>query len=378
MAVQEQLSQVYREADILYGTALDLLKKLISTPSFSKEEDRTANIIYDFLFQQGASPARVGNNVYAVNESFDSNKPTILLNSHHDTVKPNNSFTLDPFTPIEKDDKLFGLGSTDAGGALVSLLVTFLHYRKKKSISYNLVVAATAEEEISGKGGIEQLLSSHEFRIATGQKENPVYGNWSAIVGEPTNLQLAIAERGLMVLDCVSEGKAGHAAREEGDNAVYKAMEDIRWFRDHKYERVSELLGEVKQNVTVIETDNKTHNIVPANCSYVADIRINELYTFEEILSVIRKNVNATVIPRSTRLRSTFIKPDHPVVKAGVQLGSDCYGSPTTSDKALIPFPALKVGPGDSARSHSANEFIYTDEIRKGIKFYIEVLNQLL
>jgi acetylornithine deacetylase len=305
------------------------------------------------------------NNIWARNKYFDNSKPTILLNSHHDTVKPNKGYTLDPFTPIEKDGKLFGLGSNDAGGPLVSLIAAFLYYYDQPGLKYNLVLAASAEEEISGHNGIEALLPRMD-KIDFG------------IVGEPTQMEMAVAEKGLMVLDCVAHGKAGHAAREEGENALYKALEDIQWFRTWKFDRVSSLLGPVKMSVTVIETENKAHNVVPAQCRFVVDTRVNELYTFEEILACIRANVQSEVTPRSTRMRSSSIPLDHPVVQAGIQLGRGYYGSPTTSDKALMNFPTLKMGPGDSARSHTANEYIYLDEIKEGISIYVQLLDALL
>ena len=287
------------------------------------------------------------------------------MNSHHDTVKPNKAYTLDPFAPIVKDGKLFGLGSNDAGGCLVSLLAVFLHYYDKKDLKYNLIFAATAEEEISGKNGIEILLNELP-KIDCG------------IVGEPTLMNMAIAERGLLVLDVTTKGVAGHAAREEGENALYKALDDIEWFRNFEFEKVSPLLGKVKMSVTVIETENKAHNVVPPLCRFVVDVRVNELYSFEEVLEIIRTHVKSEVTPRSLRMRSTSISLEHPLVKAGIQLERSYYGSPTTSDKALMPFQTLKMGPGDSARSHTADEFIYIDEIHKGIDLYIQLLNQVL
>lgn len=350
---------------ILQEQAIGLLKQLIATPSFSKEEDQTATILEQFLQKKNIKANRHLHNVWAVNKHFDPAKRTIILNSHHDTVKPNKGYTLDPFTPIEKDGKLFGLGSNDAGGPLVSLISTFIYYYDRTDLKYNLLLAASSEEEISGRNGIEALL--------------PQLGDIeSGIVGEPTQMQMAVAERGLMVLDCLSHGKAGHAAREEGENAVYKALADIEWFRNYRFPKVSDLLGPVKMSVTVIETDNKAHNVVPAQCKFVVDVRVNELYTFEEVLEVIRAHVQCDVQPRSIRLRSTSIALDHPLTKAGIHLQRSYYGSPTTSDKALMPFQTLKMGPGDSARSHTADEFIYIDEIKEGIELYIQLLNQVL
>jgi acetylornithine deacetylase len=353
------------ELTILQEQAIGLLKELIIIPSFSREEDRTASLIGKFLAEREIKPMQAGNNIYAQNKYFDTSKPTLLLNSHHDTVKPNKGYTLNPFNPLEKDGKLFGLGSNDAGGSLVSLIATFLHFYNRTDLKYNVVLAATAEEEISGTGGIEYVLPFLP----------PID---CALVGEPTQMQMAVAERGLMVLDAISHGKAGHAAREEGENAVYKALADIEWFRNYRFPKVSDLLGPVKMTVTVIETDNKAHNVVPAQCKYVVDTRVNELYSFEEVLDVIGQHVQSEIKPRSVRLRSTAIALDHPLVKAGTDLGRTYYGSPTTSDKALMPFPALKMGPGDSARSHTADEYIYTDEIKEGIALYIQLLNKVI
>ena len=354
-----------KDVSILQNDAIDLLKQLIATPSFSKEEDNSSALIKVFLENNGVKAEEHLYNIWARNKYFNAGKPTILLNSHHDTVKPNKGYTLDPFSPMEKEGKLFGLGSNDAGGSLVSLIATFLYYYEKENLQYNIILAATAEEEISGHNGIEALL--------------PQLGEIHfAIVGEPTQMQMAVAEKGLIVLDCIANGRAGHAAREEGDNAVYKAIKDIEWFSSYKFHKVSDLLGPVKMSVTVIETDSKAHNVVPAQCRFVVDCRVNELYTFEEMLEVIRSNVQSEVKPRSTRLRSSAIALDHPLVKAGLEMGRSYYGSPTTSDKALMHFPALKIGPGDSARSHTADEYIYIDEIKNGIDLYIQLLNQLV
>lgn len=353
-----------KDLTTLHQQAIDLLKELISTPSLSKEEEATAAIIGKFLAVRDVAATRVGNNVFALNKFFDENKPTLLLNSHHDTVKPNPQYTKDPFAAIIEDEKLYGLGSNDAGGCLVSLIATFLYFYDKNDLKYNIVIAATAEEEISGTGGIEHTLP-YLPKIDC------------AIVGEPTLMQMAVAERGLMVLDCISYGKAGHAAREEGENAIYKAIKDIEWFRNFKLPKNSALLGPSKMSVTVIDTENKAHNMVPSQCKFVVDTRINELYSFEEVLDIIQENVSCEVTPRSTRLRSTSIALEHPLVKAGTNLGRTYYGSPTTSDKALMPFPALKMGPGDSARSHTADEYIYVREIEEGIGLYIKLLEQI-
>lgn len=339
---------------------ISLLRQLISTPSFSREEDNTAAILEDFLQKNGVETSRLKNNVWARNLHFDPAKPTVLLNSHHDTVKPNRGYTRDPFAADVVDGQLFGLGSNDAGGALVSLLAAFLHFFERESLPFNLVYAATAEEEISGKNGVELLL--------------PELGKIDcAIVGEPTQMQLAIAEKGLLVLDCVAAGRSGHAAREEGDNAIYNTLADIEWFRTYRFPAVSEFLGPVKMSVTVIQAGSQ-HNVVPDECRFTVDVRVNECYTFEQVLAVIRANVRCSVEPRSLRMRSSIIPPEHPLVQAGLALGRTCYGSPTTSDKALMPFPALKMGPGDSARSHTADEFIFLTEIEGGIGLYVRLL----
>ena len=350
---------------ILQQEAVALLKALIATPSFSREEDQTASLIGKFFGARDIAASRVGNNIFALNKHFDENKPTILLNSHHDTVKPNAQYTRDPFDAAIEDGKLYGLGSNDAGGCLVSLIAAFLYFHDRQDMKYNIILAATAEEEISGSGGVEYTLP-YLPKIDC------------AIVGEPTQMQMAVAERGLMVLDCVSEGKAGHAARNEGENAIYKAIKDMEWFRTYQFSKVSDLLGPSRMSVTVIETENKAHNVVPPVCRFVVDTRINELYTFDEVLGIIKENVQCTVTPRSFRLRSSAISLDHPLVRSGLALGRTYYGSPTTSDKALMPFPALKMGPGDSARSHAANEYIFVNELEEGIALYIRLLNQIV
>jgi acetylornithine deacetylase len=348
-----------------YENAIGLLKQLIATPSFSKEENDTAEIISDFFDKYGVTFARVGNNIYAKNKYYDAAKPSILLNSHHDTVLPNKGYTIDPFTPVVKDGKLYGLGSNDAGGCLVSLIATFLHFYERQNTRHNVVFAASAEEEISGVNGIELVL--------------PYLGHIDfGIVGEPTKLEMAVAERGLMVIDCIAHGKAGHAARKEGENALYKALDDINWIRSYQFEKVSDLLGESRLTVTVIDTENKQHNVVPAQCKFVIDARVNELYSFEEILAALKANLKSQFKPRTTRMKSTSIALDHPLVKAGINLGKGYYGSPTTSDKALMPFPTLKMGPGDSARSHTADEFIYLSEIEDGIETYIKMVKQIV
>ncbi len=364
--------------ELLYNDAVSLLKKLITTPSFSKEEDKTAEIIAQFFTEKSIPVNRLLNNIWCRNKYFDETKPTILLNSHHDTVKPNPQYTKDPFEAIVEEGKLYGLGSNDAGGCLVSLIAAFCHFYEKKNLKYNIIIAATAEEEISGADGIEKLLASAGFSslILSGAEGRGLGG--FAIVGEPTLTNLAIAEKGLLVLDCVATGKAGHAAREEGDNAIYKAMEDISWFQTYRFAKISDTLGPIKMSVTSISTENKAHNVVPAICSFVVDIRITDEYSHEEILETIKDNIQSEIKPRSMRLRSSKIDKDHPLVQAGIKLGKQTYGSPTTSDAALIPVPVLKCGPGDSARSHTADEFIYLKEIEEGISTYIKILEQVV
>lgn len=350
--------------DTLVDDCIELLKKLIQTPSFSREEDGTASAIELFLQQKGIKTHRRNNNIWAFNQAFDVSKPTILLNSHHDTVRPNTGYTRDPFLADEVDSKLYGLGSNDAGGCLVSLIATFLHYNDSEDLKYNICLAATAEEEISGTNGLELIL--------------PELGELEfAIVGEPTQMQLAIAERGLMVLDCVSEGKSGHAAREEGDNAIYKAIKDIEWFRTYRFSKESPLFGPVKMSVTIIEAGSQ-HNVVPATCKFTVDVRVTDSYRNEEVLKIIRNNVSCKVTPRSVRLKSSSISEDHPIVQAGISMGLQTYGSPTTSDQALLDIPSLKMGPGDSARSHMADEFIYLNEIKEGVEIYIKLLDRIL
>ncbi len=352
------------KANLLDG-AVDLLKQLIATPSFSKEEELTAGIIAAFLDSHQIANERISNNIYARNLHFDERKPTLLLNSHHDTVLPNKGYTLDPFAPLEKEGKLFGLGSNDAGGCLVSLIAAFVHFYDTIDGRYNIILAATAEEEISGVNGIEKLLP-YLGTIACG------------IVGEPTQLEMAVAERGLMVIDCVANGRAGHAARNEGENALYIALDDIGRLRNYQFDKVSPLLGPSRVTATVIDTENRQHNVVPAQCKFVLDARVNELYTFDEVLGILQANIKSDFQPRSTRMKSTAIALDHPLVVAGIQMGKGYYGSPTTSDKALMPFPTLKMGPGDSARSHTADEYIYLNEIDAGIKTYIELINKII
>ena len=349
--------------DALHSDAVALLKRLISTQSFSREEGDTADIIENFLKEKGYQPNRDGNNVWCVAENHQSGAPTLLLNSHHDTVKPVKAWQRDPFDPSVEGDVLYGLGSNDAGASAVSLLATFLHLSKQETLPYKLIVAITAEEEVSGSNGVASILP----------KLGPIE---VAVVGEPTSLDLAIAERGLIVIDCKAKGKAGHAAREEGENALYKAMDDIRWFRDYRFEKNSDQLGPVKMSVTQIQAGYQ-HNVVPDECTFVVDVRTNECYSNQEIVDIISQHVGSEVNPRSLRLNSSGIPLDHPLVLKAKEMGKKLYGSPTLSDQALMPFPSVKIGPGDSARSHTADEYIKLSEIRAGIETYIQLLEDL-
>jgi acetylornithine deacetylase len=341
--------------------AINLLKRLIETPSLSKQEDKTAEILMEFLDQENITYKREKNNVWATNSHFNPEKPTILLNSHHDTVKANASYTRDPHQASQDGDKLFGLGSNDAGGPLVALWSAFVYFYTLENLPFNLVFAATAEEEISGKDGIEALL--------------PFLPKIDlAIVGEPTLMQMAVAEKGLMVLDCKAKGISGHAARNEGKNAIYAAIEDINWFQNYVFEKQSAVLGPIKMSVTLIEAGTQ-HNVVPDECKFVVDVRLTDAYTMEETLEIIKKHLKAEVTPRSMRLKPSGIALDHPIVKKGIVMGMKTYGSPTLSDQALMPFASIKIGPGDSARSHTADEYIHVSEVFAGIDGYIGLLD---
>lgn len=343
---------------------LRLLQELITIPSFSKEAAKTASVIEQFFSHCDIATVRHHNNVWAVNKYYDAKKPTILMNSHHDTVRPNPGYTLDPFQPKIVEGKLYGLGSNDAGGPLVALIDAFLHYYDMRDLNYNLILAATDEEEISGVNGIESIwtsISPIEF----------------AIVGEPTLCMMATAEKGVMVLDCIVKGKSGHSAREEGVNAIYEAIRDVSWIQSYKFPRVSPSLGEMKMTVTVINAGGQ-HNVVPAECSFTIDVRVTDSYSLEETLDIIRSNISSSVTARSMRIRPSVIDDAHPIVKSAKKLGLKLYGSPTTSDQALIPVPSVKIGPGDSARSHTADEFIYVEEIRQGVETYISLLDNII
>jgi acetylornithine deacetylase len=340
--------------------AINLLQQLIRTQSFSREEAETADILESFLAQHGIPAQRQGNNVWAVSQHFDSQKPTILLNSHHDTVKPGAGWSYPPLGAVLEGDKLTGLGSNDAGASAVSLLATFRYFYDRPT-AFNLICAITAEEEVSGANGIKSIL--------------PELGKIDlGIVGEPTGMNAAIAEKGLLVLDGIARGRTGHAARNEGENALYKALDDIIWLRNYQFPEVSPLLGPVKLTVTQISAGTQ-HNVVPDECRYVVDIRTNECYTNEVILATVQANVQAEITPRSTHLQSSGLSLEHPIVRKAVATGKSTYGSPTLSDQALMRFDTLKMGPGDSARSHAPDEYILLSEIRGGIADYIELLS---
>lgn len=342
---------------------IELLKQLISTPSFSKEEENAAEVMREFLTHEKIPFKTIDNNTWAFNKFFSKEKPTILLNSHIDTVKPAKGYTRDPFSPDEEDDQLFGLGSNDAGGPLVALLATFIHFYNRDNLPFNLVFVASAEEEISGRRGLEVVLP----RIA------PVE---FAIVGEPTRMEVAIAEKGLLVLDCYAYGKSGHTARNEGENALYKAIDDIQKLRNYKFEKISNVLGEVKVTVTMIEAGTQ-HNVIPDVCHFVVDVRTNEHYQNKDAADIIAGLIDSEVKPRSVRLNSSGISELHPFAVLAKSKGINLYGSPTTSDQAIIPFLSVKMGPGDSARSHTADEYILKSEILAGIERYVELLEEL-
>ncbi len=343
---------------------IELLKTLISTPSFSKEEGNAAEVMRNFLENESIPFSTKENNTWVFNKHYTEKKPTILLNSHIDTVRPAKGYTKDPFSPVEEGDQLFGLGSNDAGGPLVSLLAAFVHFYERDNLPYNLVFAATAEEEISGRRGMEIVLP----------KVAPID---FAIIGEPTKMELAIAEKGLLVLDCYAHGKSGHSARNEGENALYKAIDDIQKLREFEFDKVSDVLGKVKISVTQIESGTQ-HNVVPDICHFVVDVRTNEHYLNKEAAEIISKLIDSEAKPRSVRLNSSGISEHHPFAKLVKSKGINIYGSPTTSDQAIILCLSVKMGSGDSARSHMADEFIYKSEIFSGIERYIELLEELV
>jgi len=344
--------------------AIELLKSLIENQSFSGEEDGTAASIQEWFTTNNFPFQRDNNNIWCTNKNFDANKPSILLNSHHDTVKPNKGYTKDPFKAILEEGKIYGLGSNDAGGSLVSMMAAFSYFYHAENLGYNLILLASAEEENSGEKGIRsviQQLPEIDF----------------AIVGEPTLMQLAIAEKGLLVLDCYAHGKAGHAAHGLGENSIYKAMKAIKWMEEYKFQKISETLGEIKMTVTQINAGSQ-HNVIPAVCHFVVDIRTTDRYSNKEVLNIIKENIAIEVKERSLKNNSSFIDIDHPIVRAGQKLKRNIYGSPTLSDQANLKCNSLKIGPGDSLRSHTADEFIYIKEVEEGIELYIELLKEII
>ncbi len=345
------------------AAATDLLKQLIAIPSRSREERATADLLEAFLTAQGLEVERQDHNVWVRTPKWQRNRPVLLLNSHHDTVRPNAGWIRDPFQPVQEGEILYGLGSNDAGASLVCLIHTFLHFAARPAAPVNLVFAATAEEEISGPKGIASILEAM----------GPID---AALVGEPTQMHLAVAEKGLMVVDGEATGEAGHAAREEGLNALYLALEDIQRIRNYRFERISDLLGPTKATVTAIEAGQQ-HNVIPDQCRFVIDVRTNEYYSNQEALTCLQALCRAKLKARSFRLNSSGIAMDHPLVQAGRALGRNIFGSPTLSDQALMPFPSLKIGPGDSARSHTADEYIRIPELEQGLTLYRRLIEGL-
>lgn len=347
------------DKNCIINESLELLRELIATPSVSRQEEAAANLMEQRLKDFGLAPKRYYNNVWAVSKNFSDHKPTLLLNAHIDTVGASPSWTLPPFHATERDGRIYGLGSNDCGGGLVALLAAFrlLH---DCDLPYNLVYLASAEEEVSGKNGMEAVFPMLP-RID------------AAIVGEPTAMQAAVAEKGLMVVDIEFRGRAGHAARQEGENALYAALPSLEWIRAHRFERISPLLGPTLMQATVIRAGER-HNVVPDLCTVTVDVRVNELYSNEEVLQIIQQNVSGEANARSTRLRPSSISESHPLRQRIRQLGIREYGSPTLSDQALLPCPSLKLGPGDSARSHTADEYIEISEIRHAVDVYLEVI----
>ena len=359
----KELKSVFSREE-LTENAVKLLKKLIATPSMSRDEYNVSLIIEGFFNEHQIAVNRFKNNIWATNKYFDAGKPSILLNTHHDTVKPNKAYTLDPFIPVEKEGKLFGLGSNDAGASLVAMAQTFLYFYEAEDLTYNLVIALTAEEEISGLDGIEALF--------------PQLPNVElAIVGEPTKMNLAIAEKGLLVIDGEMTGTPSHAAHPNNDNAIVKCMKDLQNILDFKFPKVSDYLGEVKVTLSVLNAGTQ-HNVVPEKCNFTLDVRVTDEYTNREVFEIIQSRMESKLTPRSFRLNSSKIDVNHPFVQGGLALGRTTYGSPTSSDQAIIPCTSVKLGVGDSLRSHTADEFVYIDEIREGIDIYIKILEKVL
>ena len=340
----------------------DILKGLVSIPSLSRQEKDAADYLEDRLVRIGLKPCRKGNNLWVEEEGSGDGRPVVLMNAHIDTVKPAPGYSRDPFTPVEEGDRIYGLGTNDDGASLVALLEAFLRLLPRRR-SYRMIWSATAEEEVCGEGGLDSIL--------------PELGKLDlAIVGEPTGMRMAVAEKGLIVLDCTAHGRSGHAARDEGENAIYNALNDIEWFRNHRFERVSDYLGPVRMSVTMI-SGGLQHNVVPDTCNFVVDVRPNGLYSNTELLDIIRSSVSCDLVPRSLRHGSSHIAPDHPVVRRAESIGIELFGSPTTSNQTLLDFPSVKIGPGDSARSHTADEYILKSEIAGAVDIYVELLEKL-
>ncbi len=340
--------------------AIELLKRLIATPSISRNEKEAADIMEKTISSYGFATHREANNVWTIDPHYDANKPTLLLNAHIDTVKPVDSWKRNPYEPCMEGTTLYGLGCNDCGGGLCSLLQVFRILTQKEQ-AYNLIYLASAEEEVSGKDGISRAL--------------PLLPHIDlAIVGEPTGMQPAVAEKGLMVLDVIAHGKSGHAARNEGVNAIYEALDDMRWIRDYKFKKVSEFLGPTKMTLTVVNAGTQ-HNVIPDTCTMLVDIRTNEFYDNEDVFHFIKEHLKSEVKAHSFRLKSSRIDPEHPLIKKCVSMGMKPFGSPTLSDQALMSFPSFKLGPGESSRSHSADEFIRIEEIQDAIHKYTEILD---
>lgn len=342
--------------------AYKLLQNMIEIPSLSREETAVADFLENYLENMGLEINRVGNNLFSISKDYSENKPTILLNSHIDTVKPSALWTKDPFKATEEDGKLYGLGSNDAGASVVSLICAFVKLTAKPQ-PYNLILGISCQEEVSGKEGMELLIT---------QLPKVDF----AIVGEPTQMKLAVAERGLMVVDCEAKGKSGHAAREEGINAIYEALDDIKWFKDYRFPKVSPVLGPVKMTVSILQSGTQ-HNVVPDSCKFTVDIRLNECYTHQEVFDTIQENIKSEAKARSMRLKPSSTDMEHPFVQAYLKTGGEVFGSSTLSDQALLSIPSVKIGPGDSARSHTADEYIRLSEIEEAIEMYTKLLDNL-
>lgn len=350
--------------DKLTKDSIKLLHQLIAAPSFSKKEHETAQLIENQFKNWGIDTSRKQNNIYAFCENYNTQKPTLLLNSHHDTVKPNSDWTYDPFKSTTQNGKLYGLGSNDAGASLVSLMAVFAYFHKQKNLSHNIVIAATGEEENSGEHGLRSVLQE------IGKVD-------LAIIGEPTGMQMAIAEKGLLVLHCQAIGKSGHAARDTGINAISTAIGDIEWIHSYKFPKESPTLGPVKMTVTVIN-GGRQHNVIPDKCDFTVDIRSTDVCSNDDILETIKKNISSEITKSSLNLNPSGIPKDHELIVTAKKMGIKLFGSPTLSDQAVLSVPSIKMGPGMSERSHTADEFVYLSEIEEGIKIYIGLLEKLI